>query len=259
MHNKQAGWPATQIKERIIHAPFQAKMLQKAHEYCAIAFGSAAATLALLLSNPAHALDVDGLQPTVRDALKAHPLAKAVAPVPAFTWTLEKSRTLRKMHAVTEVFAGAANGLSPVVATDRRGDAVQSVRKRVSLRGLEQFDADDGTVNLSVQGVDVPPKSGSTFSVTLKKDGETLTKSCKAGEKSPAANLFASLPGEMLQIQCAGSGTVKGINVKTASQLVWLEALGVFLPLSEQADAALGKFTETVKITKFSMGSEDRP
>jgi hypothetical protein len=243
----------TQNKARNIHAGFQAKMAENPHRTCVKALVFLSFLAVLLLAKPARALGVEDLQPAVRDALKTHALTKAGAPVPTFSWTLEKSRTLRKMHTVTEQFNAAKDGVAVVKVTDQRGsDAPGAPRTRMSLRALEYIDADDAELSVTVQGIDIPPKSADEFSVILKKDGQSLTKNCKVGERKAAAGLHAELPGEMAPIQCTGTGAYKGNKFKTKTQLAWFDALGVFLLLSEEADTPLGKFTETVKIKQFS-------
>ncbi|MFM2397934.1 MAG: hypothetical protein RL341_91 [Pseudomonadota bacterium] len=237
---------------RNIHAPFQPFLPEKAHGYCVQAFAVAVSAVVSTLITPAHALTEADLQPAVRDALKSHAFTKPGAPMPAFSWTLEKSRTLRRTHTVTENFSASASGVATVKVSDQRGSDAPSVRTRMSLRALEYVDADDAEVSVSAQDVDIPPKSGDTFTLTIKKDGQSLTKTCKVGERSAAASLFAALPGEMAAIECAGNGTYRGSQVKTKTQMAWFDALGVFLLLREEADTALGKFTETVKIKQFS-------
>jgi hypothetical protein len=228
-------------------------MAEKAHGYCAKAFVSAFFAVAAAFGGAAHALTLEDLQPAVRDALKAHPFTKPGAPQPAFSWTLEKSRTLRKTHLVGETYSPAANGVATVKVADQRvGDEAPSSRTRLSLRGLEYIDADDAELAVTAQNVDMPPKSGGTFTVTVKKDGQSLTKTCKIGERAAASSVFAALPGEMAPIECAGNGTYRGAQVKTKTQMAWFDALGVFLLLREEADTALGKFTETVKIKQFA-------
>jgi hypothetical protein len=240
------------IDTRNIHAVFQVKMPQKAHGYCVKAIFSSVFLAVAALASTAHALTVEDLQTAVREALKAHPFAKPGAPTPAFSWTLEKSRTLRKTHTVAENYAASASGVAAVNVSDQRGSDAPVVKNRVSLRGLEQFDADDATLDVTAQGIDMPPKSGGAFTITVKKDGQSLTKTCKIGERAAASSVFAALPGEMAPIECAGNGTYRGAQVKTKTQMAWFDALGVFLLLREEADTPLGKFTETVKIKQFA-------
>ncbi|MGL4576876.1 MAG: hypothetical protein ACRCV9_18965 [Burkholderiaceae bacterium] len=242
----------TQSNLRNIHASFQPFLPEKAHGYCVHAFAFFSFLAALLLATPSYALTEADLQPAVQGALKTHAFTKPGAPMPAFSWTLEKSRTLRKPHTVTETFSAAANGVATVKVSDQRGSDAPSVRTRMSLRALEYVDADDAEVSVTAQDVDIPPKSGDTFTLTIKKDGQSLTKTCKVGERSAAASLLAALPGEMAAIECAGNGTYRGSQVKTKTQMAWFDALNVFLLLREEADTPLGKFTETVKIKQFS-------
>jgi hypothetical protein len=247
---------AQRLKEqntlRNIHAPFQPLLPENAHGYCVYAFAVAVVAVISALASPAHALTEADLQPAVREALKSHAFTKPGAPVPAFSWTLQKSRTLRKTHTVTENFSASASGVATVKVSDQRGSDAPAVRTRMSLRALEYVDADDVEVSVAAQDVDIPPKSGDTFALTIKKEGQSLTKTCKVGERSAAASLFAALPGEMAAIECAGNGTYRGSQVKTKTQMAWFDALGVFLLLREEADTPLGKFTETVKIKQFS-------
>jgi hypothetical protein len=239
-------------KVRSIHAGFEPKMAQKAHGYCVAALCSAL-FLATAAFGPAHALTTEELQPTVREALKSHPFTKPGAAIPAFSWVLEKTRTLRKPHIVTESFAAAPQGVAAVKVTDQRsGEDASAPRTRMSLRGLEYIDADDAELAVLAQGLDMPPKTGGSFTITLKKDGQALIKTCKVGERTAASALFANLPGEMAPIECAGDGTYRGSKVKTKTQMAWLDALGVFLLRREEADTALGKFTETVTVKQFS-------
>jgi hypothetical protein len=237
---------------RNIHAPFQPFLPEKTHGYCVKAFAAVAFAVITAVISPAHALTEADLQPAVRDSLKSHAFTKPGAPMPNFSWTLEKSRTLRKTHVVTESFSASANGVATVKVSDQRGSDAPSVRTRMSLRALEYVDADDAEISVAAQDVDIPPKSGDTFTLTIKKDGQSLTKTCKVGARTAASSAFAALPGEMAPIECAGNGTYRGSQVKTKTQLAWFDALGVFLLLREEAETPLGKFTETVKIKQFS-------
>jgi hypothetical protein len=236
---------------RSIHEVFQVFLLETPHGYCVLYILVWALPLFAFMQ-PAHALGVEDLQPAVQEALKIHAFVKPGAPIPAFSWTLEKSRTLRKLTTVTETFTPAANGVATVKVATQSGSKPLEQRERMSLRGLDYIDANDPNVNLTAEALDMPPKSGDALKVTLKKDGQTLIKSCTIGARKPASSLLAQLPGDMASIECTGTGTVKGMKVSTTSQLAWFDALGVFILLKEEASTPLGKFTETAVIKKFS-------
>ena len=191
------------------------------------------------------------LKPIVQQELKALSVITDL-PTPAFIWTLEKQRSSKGKRNLIEQFSGSINGLPDITTIETR-EAKESIRQRLSVRGLMDVDAKDSTLGLKLFGLMVPVTPGAKFSFELTRDNRTVTKECLARERQAAGNLHPMMTGLIVPISCTGSGSYHGVMIKSSSELAWIESLNMFLPLSEVADTPLGVFTESTRILNFEL------
>lgn len=201
--------------------------------------------------NAAGALERGDLLQSLREEIKTSPVVKD-PPTPAFTWTIEKQRTGRAQRTLTEKFAASADGLIAHTVTETR-DGKPGTRNLISLRGLMDVDGDDKTFGIKFNGLTLPIEPGQKFSFVLTREGRSINKQCTAQERKSANTLHAGMPGQVVPIACDARGTYLGFEVRSKSELVWIEALNMFLPLAERASTPLGAFTETTRITSFAL------
>ena len=123
----------------------------------------------------------------------------------------------------------------------------------MSARGLVRVSASDQSINASVDGLKLPPKTGEHFAITVVRDNSPITERCTVGAKTEAKTLFADLPGQMFNIECLGDTTYAGFKVKARSQVVYLEALGVFFNVVDVLDTPFGRFENANRITEFQL------
>lgn len=195
------------------------------------------------------ASELEKLQPSVQQELKALSIIGGL-PTPAFTWTLEKQRTSKGKRKLVEQFLSSANGLPVMITTEIR-DSREIVKQRLSVRGLMDVDSKDTTLGLKLIDLVLPLKSGAKFSFELTRDHRTVTKQCLASERQEASSLHPLMSGLIIPITCIGSATYHGLNIKSTSELVWIESLNLFLALSEVAETPLGIFAESTRVLSF--------
>ena len=199
----------------------------------------------------AGALERSELLPSLQAEIKASPVIKNL-PTPAFSWTIEKQRTGRDLRSLKQQFSASADGLASHQVTETR-DGKTTTRALISLRGLMDVDADDSSFGLQLNGLTLPVEPGNGFRFVLRREGRNINKECKTLERKTAKSLHKDLPGQLVPIVCDARGTYLGFEIKSSSELVWIEALHLFLPLAERANTPLGTFSETSKLGDFSL------
>ncbi len=201
----------------------------------------------------AHALTIADLQPSAVAELKRAGLITHEVPVPAFRWTFANKRPMRRERLMQEVFSAGPEGLSSVQREIHYSDGKVEQSEAISARGLLRVSASDQSINASVDGLKLPLKAGEHFSITVVRDNTPIVERCTVGEKTEAKTLFADLPGQMFNIECLGDATYAGLKVKAKSQVVYLEALGVFFNAVDVLDTPLGRYENANRITEFQL------
>mgnify|MGYP000861901631 CR=1 FL=1 len=208
--------------------------------------------LVYLSLSPVHlawSSEFETLQPTVQQELKGLSVI-AELPTPAFTWTLEKQRTSKAKRKIIEQFSSSANGLAAMTSSETR-DSKEIVKQRLSVRGLMDVDSQDTTLGLKLIGLSLPLKPAAKFSFELTRDNRTVTKQCVASQRQAASTLHPLINGQIVPVSCVGSAYYHGLEIKSSSELAWIESLNLFLPLSEVAQTPLGIFTEYTRVLSF--------
>lgn len=201
----------------------------------------------------AHALTVADLQPTAVEQLKHAGLITHKVPVPAFRWTYANKRPMRSERILREVFDAGPEGLSSVAREIRYPDGKVDHSEAISARGLLRVSASDKSIDARVDGLKLPPKPGERFLIMLVRDNSPIIERCTVGDEAEAKTLFADLPGKMLTIECLGDTTYAGLKVKARSQVVYLEALGVFFNVVDVLDTPFGRYENANRITEFQL------
>jgi len=201
----------------------------------------------------AHALTIADLQPTAVAELKRAGLITHEVPVPAFRWTYANKRPMRRERSVHEDFDAGPEGLSSVLREIRYSDGKVEQSEAISARGLLRVSASDKSINASVDGLKLPPKTGEHFAIVLVRDNSPIIERCTVGDKTAAKTLFADLPGQLFNIECLGDATYAGLKVKAKSQVVYLEALGVFFNIVDVLDTPFGRYENANRITEFQL------
>lgn len=211
------------------------------------AAGFALTTLIVCAVTPAD------LQPAVVEELRRAGIVSSAAPVPAFRWTVENKRPMRHVRMLEERFEHGPEGLSAMSRTTTYSDGRVDRDQRVSARGLLRLDRDDQSMGVTLEGLEIPPRSGEHFSLSAVRDGTPVRQTCYIGKRSRAKELFAGLPGDVLAIDCTGEGKYAGLNVRVSSRIAYFERLGVFLNSVDTLDTPLGKFTNSNRIVDFEL------
>lgn len=215
---------------------------------------AAALAVVVLVATPAMATRFDELPPDLQQTLKASPLYAPGVPFAKFSWVYEQKRSGRGSREVHEAFDGAKDGFSTVHVFERRGDQDTEPRQRLSVRGLFRLDPTPERVEVNFDGLKLPPAQGAKFALTLMHQGKSLTQQCEVQGRQAAKEVVAEIPGQVANISCSGRGRFQGFDVKVSSDLLWFDALGVFLMQRERLDAGIIKYEESNRLTQFKLG-----
>lgn len=215
-----------------------------------------AAVLLACAAGVACALTPADLQPAVRDELQRSGLVSAQAAVPAFRWVYENKRPMRHARSIDETFAASPDGLSFVARAVRYDDGKIDRDENLSARGLLRVDGRDTSLGVRILGLHIPPRPGERFEIDSSRDGHPVRESCVVGARTPAAEVYAALPGDAVSIECKGDGRYAGIKVRASSQVYYFERLGVFFSRRDVLDTPLGKFENTNRIIDFKLGPD---
>jgi hypothetical protein len=212
--------------------------------------------LAAVLGAPgwaAHAEALGEIKPELLADLKRLPVVNAEFPTPAFRWSLETTRSFRGKRVTTETWQPSANGLAQVTVEDPSRSPGDRVIERVSLRGLMYVRTGEQKSGVQFGNLRLPIQPGDKFSVTISREGRTMTKRCVAQEREPAAKLHPAIPGNYVPIDCVGETQYRGMNLKADGDFAWIEALNLIFFPSESVDYGAGTFVQRVRISAFQL------
>ena len=209
--------------------------------------------LALGVSPLVRAEALAEVKPELLAELKRLPIVTAELPTPAFRWTLETTRSMRGKRNTAETWQASPNGLAQVTIEDPSRSAGDRVIDRISLRGLMYVRTGEQKPGVQFSNLRLPIQPGDKFTVTIAREGRTITKRCTAQERQSASKLNAAIPGNYVPIDCVGEMVFRGMNLKADGDFAWIEALNVIFFPSESVDYGAGTFVQRVKITSFQL------
>ncbi|HET7773653.1 MAG TPA: hypothetical protein VFK82_07500 [Burkholderiaceae bacterium] len=201
----------------------------------------------------AQAETVAEIKPEQLAEIKRLPVINAELPTPAFRWSLETTRSFRGKRMTTETWQPSPNGLAQVMIEDPSRSPGDRVIERVSLRGLMYVRTGEQKSGVQFSNLRLPIQPGDKFTVTISREGRTMTKRCVAAEREPAAKLHPAIPGNYVPIDCAGEMQYRGMTLKADGDFAWIEALNLIFFPTESVDYGAGTFVQRVRISAFQL------
>ncbi len=205
------------------------------------------------------ATSAPNFDPKLRQALEQTGLIGAQTPaIPAFQWTIELTRPLKKTKVVQEIYTPVGlNGivLAKTIAItpppDKRASA--AVAPSFSLRGLERVQEADTNLSFDSPGLKLPLVKGQTFDLAIVHEGQKIVQRCLVGVAKPASQFNASIAGNAVAFECSGAAKYMGMNVSIVSSVVFFESLGFFFNEVEDIKSPLGNFVIRKRISEFRL------
>jgi hypothetical protein len=201
----------------------------------------------------ARAETIAEIKPEQLAEIRRLPVITPELPTPAFRWSLETRRSFRGKRTTTETWQPSANGLAQVTIEDPSRSAGDRVIERVSLRGLMYVRTGEQKSGVQFSNLRLPIQPGDKFTVTISREGRTITKRCVAAERELASKLHPAIPGNYVPIDCVGEMQYRGMNLKADGDFAWIEALNLIFFPTESVDYGAGTFVQRVRISAFQL------
>ena len=136
---------------------------------------------------------------------------------------------MRRERLMQEVFSAGPEGLSSVQREIHYSDGKVEQSEAISARGLLRVSASDQSINASVGRAQAAAQGRRAFLDHGGARQHAHRRALQPWAKRPRPRPCSpDLPGQMFNIECLGDATYAGLKVKAKSQVVYLEALGVF-------------------------------
>ncbi len=208
---------------------------------------------------PAATVDPGALVPPETLAqLRASGLIGTGHGIRPFRWTTVTTRPMRSPRRYRETFAGtppgAPAGLSAMVRDELdEDDAVKRTVQRVSARGLIHLKPGRAEPDVRIEGLHLPLSTGARFHLEYDDGSGRLIEDCVVGDDRAASSVHPAIPGRATQIDCSGTGRYMGIPVKVEATVLYLQQPGVFVSVSQEIHAPIGRLRSGTSIVDFSM------